>query len=190
MLSRIPKHSACLSHQVLVHAASVLLHCSLTHLHPMFYNLLASFWTTHYYPCTLLLYASAPFSINSSNVSALPLHVSSILPASLSSPHLLTLLPTHHPSVLVIAFGTHPNFILALTPSIPTQVHYLQASSKPETCWTLLGSASRMAVSLGFHQKTRKVDTSYSAIELEEGKRAWWLCFTMEKSVSRLPGPS
>jgi hypothetical protein len=29
-----------------------------------------------------------------------------------------------------------------------------------------------MAVSLGFHQTTRKVDT-YSAIELEEGKRAW-----------------
>lgn len=37
-----------------------------------------------------------------------------------------------------------------------------------------------MAVSLGFHQKTRKADT-YSAIELEEGKRAWWLCLIMEK---------
>lgn len=37
-----------------------------------------------------------------------------------------------------------------------------------------------MAVFLGIHQKVREVDT-YSAIEVEEGKGAWWLCLIMEK---------
>lgn len=37
-----------------------------------------------------------------------------------------------------------------------------------------------MATSLGFHQKHLKVHT-YSAIEAEEGKRAWWLCYVMDK---------
>jgi Fungal specific transcription factor domain len=79
-----------------------------------------------------------------------------------------------------------PHSILIPILTKPAQVHYLQASSKPEPCWTLLGSASHMAVSLGFHQKTRKVDT-YTAIELEEGKRAWWLCLIVEKSVPSPP---
>ncbi|KAF7504078.1 hypothetical protein GJ744_002843 [Endocarpon pusillum] len=60
-------------------------------------------------------------------------------------------------------------------------VHCLQASSKPEPCWALLAATSRMAISLGFHQKSQKVD-AYSTIEFEEGKRAWWLCHIMEKT--------
>jgi Fungal specific transcription factor domain len=63
-----------------------------------------------------------------------------------------------------------------------SQVHYLQASSQPSRCWALLGTASRIAISLGFHQNSHKVD-NYSDVEMEEGKRAWWLCYIMEKYV-------
>lgn len=66
--------------------------------------------------------------------------------------------------------------------STTEQVHYLQADSKPEQCWTLLGTALRMAVSLGFHRDSSHLG-HYSAIEAEEGRRAWWLCYTMEKYV-------
>jgi hypothetical protein len=61
-----------------------------------------------------------------------------------------------------------------------TQAHYLQAGSSPEPCWALLGSSTRMAISLGFHQRTFREGT-FNDIELEEGKRAWWLCYVMEK---------
>lgn len=108
------------------------------------------------------------------------------LPSCTQCPFQLAPLISLIPSTKLSQHPPHSMLIPVLTPT--TQVHYLQASSKPEPCWTLLGSASRMAVALGFHQKTRKVD-SYSAIELEEGKRAWWLCLIMEKSVHLASSP-
>ena len=61
-------------------------------------------------------------------------------------------------------------------------LHYLQAGSEPQECWILLGSALRMAISLGFHRGEPAKVGSYSDIELEEGKRAWWLCYIMERT--------
>ena len=61
-------------------------------------------------------------------------------------------------------------------------LHYLQAGSEPQECWILLGSALRMAISLGFHESEPVKVGSYSDIELEEGKRAWWLCYIMERT--------
>ena len=60
------------------------------------------------------------------------------------------------------------------------QAHYLQASSSPEPCWALLGSSTRMAISLGFHQRNFRKGV-FSDVELEEGKRAWWLCYVMDR---------
>ncbi len=59
------------------------------------------------------------------------------------------------------------------------KAHYLQGSSTPEPCWTLLGTALSMAISFGFHQGVKS--QNYSVIEREEGTRAWWLCYIMEK---------
>lgn len=59
------------------------------------------------------------------------------------------------------------------------QVHYLQASAKPEASWSLLGTALQMSISLNFHRKISSL-AAYSEIK-REGKRAFWLCYTMEK---------
>ena len=64
--------------------------------------------------------------------------------------------------------------------SLTVQAHYLQGSSTPEPCWTLLGTASRMAIALGLHQAP-KHRGPYAKAEREEGGRAWWLSYVMEK---------
>ena len=38
-----------------------------------------------------------------------------------------------------------------------------------------------MAIALGFHRKNP--EGVYTAVEREEGKRAWWLCYVVERFV-------
>ena len=66
--------------------------------------------------------------------------------------------------------------------AVTLMVHYLQASAKPQACWALLGTALRVAASLGFDRPGADLDV-YSDVEREEGKRAFWLCYVMEKSL-------
>ena len=66
--------------------------------------------------------------------------------------------------------------------AVTLMVHYLQASAKPHACWAFLGTAVRLAVSLGFDRTDSNLGI-YSEIEMEEGRRAFWLCYIMEKSL-------
>ena len=85
-----------------------------------------------------------------------------------------------------IAWGQLPQLLLdydlwALK-AITLMVHYLQATAKPQACWALLGTALRLAVSLGFDHDDAYLKI-YSKFEREEGRRAFWLCYIMEKSL-------
>lgn len=85
-----------------------------------------------------------------------------------------------------IAWGQLPQLLLEYDlwalKAITLMVHYLQATAKPQACWALLGTALRLAVSLGFDHDAAFLNI-YSRIQREEGRRAFWLCYIMEKSL-------
>ena len=74
------------------------------------------------------------------------------------------------------------NYDLWAFKAVALMVHYLQATAKPQACWALLGTALRLAVSLGFDRGDSNMSI-YSEVEQEEGRRAFWLCYIMEKSL-------
>ena len=85
-----------------------------------------------------------------------------------------------------MAWGQLPQLLLEYDiwalKAITLMVHYLQATAKPQACWALLGTALRLAVSLGFDHDDAFLNV-YSKVEREEGRRAFWLCYIMEKSL-------
>lgn len=63
---------------------------------------------------------------------------------------------------------------------------FLQGSSAPQACWTIIGVGIRMAQDVGAHRK--KVYTATPTIEEELWKRAFWVLVSMDRSISSALG--
>jgi len=59
---------------------------------------------------------------------------------------------------------------------------FLQGSSAPQACWTVIGVGIRMAQDVGAHRK--KVYAATPTVEEELWKRAFWVLVSMDRSVS------
>ncbi|KAJ3505766.1 hypothetical protein NLJ89_g7247 [Agrocybe chaxingu] len=61
-------------------------------------------------------------------------------------------------------------------------VQFLQGSSAPQSCWTMVGIGIRLAQDVGAHR--RKIHTRPVTAEDELWKRAFWVLVCMDRSVS------
>lgn len=59
---------------------------------------------------------------------------------------------------------------------------YLQGTSAPQACWTIVGVGIRVAQDVGAHR--RKVYNSKLTVESELWKRAFWVLVTLDRSTS------
>ncbi|KDR72397.1 hypothetical protein GALMADRAFT_126549 [Galerina marginata CBS 339.88] len=65
-------------------------------------------------------------------------------------------------------------------------VHFLQGSSVPQSCWTLVGNGIRLAQEVGAHR--RKLNNHTLTPEDELWKRAFWVLVCMDRAVSSSSG--
>ncbi|KAF5374528.1 hypothetical protein D9615_009070 [Tricholomella constricta] len=65
-------------------------------------------------------------------------------------------------------------------------VMFLQGSSTPQSCWTMVGIGIRMAQDVGAHR--RKYDRNNLTMEDELWKRGFWVLVTMDRMVSSALG--
>ncbi|KAF9037629.1 fungal-specific transcription factor domain-containing protein [Panaeolus papilionaceus] len=65
-------------------------------------------------------------------------------------------------------------------------VQFLQGSSAPQSCWTMVGIGIRQAQDVGAHR--RKVHNRPHTVEDELWKRAFWVLVSMDKMVSAALG--
>ncbi|PCH39377.1 hypothetical protein WOLCODRAFT_29517 [Wolfiporia cocos MD-104 SS10] len=63
---------------------------------------------------------------------------------------------------------------------------FLQGSSAPQACWTIIGVGIRMAQDVGAHRK--KVYNDKPTIEEELWKRVFWVLVSMDRSISSALG--
>jgi len=63
---------------------------------------------------------------------------------------------------------------------------FLQGSSAPQACWTIIGVGIRMAQDVGAHRK--KVYNATPTVEEELWKRAFWVLVSMDRSISSALG--
>ncbi|KAF8072284.1 fungal-specific transcription factor domain-containing protein [Lyophyllum atratum] len=65
-------------------------------------------------------------------------------------------------------------------------VMFLQGTSTPQWCWTMIGIGIRMAQDVGAHR--RKFDKNNMTVEDELWKRAFWILVTMDRIISSALG--
>lgn len=65
-------------------------------------------------------------------------------------------------------------------------VMFLQGSSAPQSCWTMVGVGIRLAQDVGAHR--RKYNRHTMTVEDELWKRGFWVLVTMDRSVSSALG--
>ncbi|KAI0950725.1 hypothetical protein AcW1_007961 [Taiwanofungus camphoratus] len=63
---------------------------------------------------------------------------------------------------------------------------FLQGTSAPQACWTIIGVGVRLAQDVGAHR--RKVYNSPPTVEEELWKRAFWVLVSMDRSISHALG--
>ncbi|KAJ7141767.1 fungal-specific transcription factor domain-containing protein [Mycena crocata] len=61
-------------------------------------------------------------------------------------------------------------------------VQFLEGSSAPQACWTLIGVGLRLAQDVGAHRRTMRVEQP--TVERELWKRAFWVLVYMDRTVS------
>ncbi|KAJ7495520.1 fungal-specific transcription factor domain-containing protein [Mycena latifolia] len=61
-------------------------------------------------------------------------------------------------------------------------VQFLEGSSAPQACWTLIGVGLRLAQDVGAHRRTGRVEKP--SVERELWKRAFWVLVYMDRTIS------
>ncbi|KAF7318508.1 Zn(2)-C6 fungal-type domain-containing protein [Mycena chlorophos] len=61
-------------------------------------------------------------------------------------------------------------------------VLFLEGSSAPQGCWTMLGVGLRLAQDLGIHRRNAQIEQP--SVEAEQLKRAFWVLLYLDRSVS------
>ncbi|KAJ7471657.1 fungal-specific transcription factor domain-containing protein [Mycena galericulata] len=61
-------------------------------------------------------------------------------------------------------------------------VQFLEGSSAPQACWTLIGVGIRLAQDVGAHRRTSHVE--HPSVERELWKRAFWVLVYMDRTIS------
>ncbi|KAJ6587582.1 fungal-specific transcription factor domain-containing protein [Mycena vulgaris] len=65
-------------------------------------------------------------------------------------------------------------------------VQFLDGSSAPQACWTLVGVGLRLAQDVGAHRRNSRVEKP--SVERELWKRAFWVLVYMDRSISSAMG--